>query len=261
MLGGKTLPWAFAKHGFAFGKTQVWRVENIRGFGHRSTQRKWWWQEINEIFRRRKAGAFFIIQRCLEEAKNSKNLRNCLRKTWSCGGWEEIWLVGITKEKSNTVGKGPQLNALCRIQRNSFVNVMWTKFLPACARFTRIHRFWGKFSGGLSPRSLRTIIGFNFMPNIHFSKGGECAVRAWLWVGSTNSRHSTLITAKADQNWNSPLFSSTFCRNCTNYEAWLVTITFAWKFDRLIIRGVWMIILKVWNSTQNMATLLLGARV
>ena len=73
----------------------------------------------------------------------------------------------------------------------------------------------------------------------------------------TTSPHSTVIV---DQNWNAPLFNSTFCQNCTNFEAWLLTITFARKFDRLIIKGVWKIILEIWNSSQNMATSLLWAR-
>ena len=177
MLGGKTLPWAFAKHGFAFGKTQVWRVENIPGFGHRSTQRKWWWQEINEIFLRRKAGAFFIIQWCLEEAKNSKNLRNCLRKTWrrrmrgNLIGWNHKRKVKYGWEGTTTQCLVPnskkfickrnvhQIPAgVCQIHKNSSV---LRKILRRAFTSLASNHYWVQFSI------------FNFMPNIHFSKGGN----------------------------------------------------------------------------------------
>ena len=104
-----------------------------------------------------------------------------------------------------------------------------------------------------------SIIGCNLMLSIRLSLKSRGMWRKFYQAQGewTTSPHSTVIV---DQNWNAPLFNSTFCQNCTNFEAWLLTITFARKFDRLIIKGVWKIILEIWNSSQNMATSLLWAR-
>ena len=207
--------------------------------------------------------SYGILKNPVAANKRGKNQENFDSSNLNWRRRMERSVIGrTTKEKSNMV---------LPTHHNS---------MPTCAKFKEIQfvRCSAPNSWWRVPNSPEFIgFGENSSDSRAFTSsdrsiiGGAILCWAFTWLkrwgmwgkcyqgmSRTTSRNSTVIT---DQNWNSLLFNSAFCRNCTNFEAWLLTITFAGKFDRLIIRGVGIIILRVWNSTQNMGTLLLRARV
>ena len=189
--------------------------------------------------------------------------RNHFLETWIQGRkWEEVWLVDWHHKRKFKYGRGHHRHNSIPSKKNHlhyFVVVVHQIPAGVCQIQQNPSVLGENSSASAFTFPWGSIIGCNLMLSIRLSlksRGmwGKFYQAQGEW---TTSPHSTVIV---DQNWNAPLFNSTFCQNCTNFEAWLLTITFARKFDRLIIKGVWKIILEIWNSSQNMATSLLWAR-